>query len=178
MTAYDDYILQSFPDEDGNLETNKPKQCRICWFQNGYPPFNELAEICNSTEKTIRTYSSRFNWKSIRAKAEDIKSEVELEEQKKRQDEAIKTLDEKNNKRLQILDTQLEEIDNLLASDTLSDLERSELRKEQRDIIKEYHLVQNDKLRTVNLPDKLNDKQEHQHKGVVDLDLHLKAFLG
>ena len=86
--------------------------------------------------------------------------------------------DEKNNKRLQILDTQLEEIDNLLASDTLSDLERSELRKEQRDIIKEYHLVQNDKLRTVNLPDKLNDKQEHQHKGVVDLDLHLKAFLG
>ena len=55
---------------------------------------------------------------------------------------------------------------------------RSELRKEQRDIIKEYHLVQNDKLRTVNLPDKLNDKQEHQHKGVVDLDLHLKAFLG
>ena len=178
MTAYEDYILQYFPDKEGNLETNKPRECRLCWFKNGFPPFEELAKICNSTLKTIKKYSSIYNWKGIRAKAEDIKAEVELEEQKKRQENTLKQLDEKNDKRLAVLDNQLEEIDKLLEDPTLSDLERRELRKEQREIIKEYHNVQNDKLRTVNLPEKINDKQEHQHKGVVDLDLHLKAFLG
>lgn len=177
MSAYNDYILQHFADKEGNLETNKPYECRLCWFKNDYPPFKELEKICNSTLRTIESYSSRFNWKAIRQKAEDLKQEDELQQQKQRQEDALKQLDSINDKRLKILDEQIEEVTTKLKDETLSDDDKKELRKELREILKDYHLVQKDKLRTVNLPDKLNDKQEHQHKGVVDLDLHLKAFL-
>lgn len=177
MSAYNEYILQHFADKEGNLETNKPYECRLCWFKNDYPPFKELEKICNSTEKTIKTYSSRFNWKAIRQKAEDLKQEDELREQKERQTNALKELDETNDMRLKELGNQVTEVKALLHDPNITDEEKRELRKELREILKDYHLVQKDKLRTVNLPDKLNDKQEHQHKGVVDLDLHLKAFL-
>ena len=73
MSEYEDYILQYFADDNGKLETNKPRECRLCWIKNGYPPFEELAKICNSTLKTIKNYSSNFNWKAIRQKAENLK---------------------------------------------------------------------------------------------------------
>ena len=79
MSEYEDYILQYFYDKDGNKETNKPRECRLCWIHNGYPPFTELEKICNSTYKTIMRYSSRFNWNAIRQKAKELKVNADNE---------------------------------------------------------------------------------------------------
>lgn len=179
MSRADDYILQRFPNKiTGKLETDRPYRCRQEWFNNNFPTFEKLAKLCGVSERSISTYSFQYGWKNIRRKFEDLRAEVEQEELKQRQEDTLKQLDEKNDKRLEVLDKQLNEIEELLENPGLEEGMKFALRKEQREIIKEYHNVQNDKLRTVNLPSKLNDKQEHQHKGVVDLDLHLKAFLG
>ena len=178
MSRADDYFLQRVPHKcTGKLETDRPYRCRQEWVKHDFPSFEELSSLCGVSLNSINTYSKVYGWKGIRQKFEDIRAEIELEAQKQRQEDTLKLLDGKNDKRLALLDKQLDEIEDKLTDLSLTDEERAELRKEQRDIIKEYHNVQVDKLRTVNLPAKLNDKQEHQHKGVVDLDLHLKAFL-
>ena len=178
MGVYDEYILQSFPDKDGKPETARPKQCRLCWIQNNYPPFPELEKICNSTLKTIQKYSSIYNWNSIRQKATELKAQQDQEELQQKQKETLTNLDEKNDKRLQILDEQIEEITNQLTKPETTEQDKEKLRKELREIIKDYHLVQNDKLRTVNLPDKINDKQDHKHSGELELSVRLKKYLG
>ena len=126
MSAYNDYILQHFADKEGKLETNKPYECRLCWFKNDYPPFKELEKICNSTEKTIQKYSSLFNWKAIRQKAEDLKQEDELREQKQRQTDTLTQLDEINNKRLRLLDDQIIEVTNKLQDPLIDEDEQRE----------------------------------------------------
>lgn len=178
MSIVDDFILQRFPHKDtGKLETDKPYECRQCWFKNGFPPFKELAKICNSTENTINNYNSSYNWKAIRQKATDLQAKADLEEQREKQKQTLKTLDTANDKRLEILDKQVDEILDTLEDPTLTDQERSELRRELRTIIKDYHLVQIDKLRTVGLPDKINDKQDHKHSGEIDVGVRMKKFL-
>lgn len=177
MTAYDDYILQYFPDKDGNLETNKPRECRLCWIKNGYPSFEELAKICNSTLKTIQKYSSLFNWKSIRQKAEDLKAKAELEAQQKKQKEKLEQWDSVNENLLEDLQQQLKEVKDTLKNPTLTDKDRYLLRREKREIIKEIRSLQSNSLRTVNLPDKINDKQDHKHSGEIDIGVRMKKFL-
>jgi hypothetical protein len=159
MSDYEDYILEYFPDKDGNLETNKPRECRLCWIKNGYPPFEELAKICNSTLKTIQSYSSRFNWKSIRQKAEDLKAKAETEAQQKKQKEKLEKWDKVNEDLLGELQQQLKEVNDNLNSLGVSDGQAAFLRKEKREIIKEIRSLQPNSLRTVNLPDKINNLQ-------------------
>jgi hypothetical protein len=177
MSEYEEFILQRFSDSEGNLETNKPRECRLCWIRNDYPPFEELEKICNSTLKTIRTYSSRFNWKAIRQKATDLKAKADIEELAKRQRETLTELDALNDKMREDLEGQLDELNKLLENPILSDKERYLLRQEKRDIIKELKGLQSNKLRTVNLPDKINDKQDHKHSGELEVSVRLKKYL-
>lgn len=177
MSEYEDYILQNFPDAEGKLETNKPKECRICWIKNGYPPFEELEKICNSTLKTIQTYSSRFNWKSIRQKAETLKAKAETEAQQQKQKEKLEKWDEVNEELLKDLKEQLNEVNSKLKKQNLTDEQESLLRREKREIIKEIRSLQPNSLRTVNLPDKINDKQDHKHSGEIEIGVRMKKFL-
>lgn len=177
MTTYKEYILQNFPDKDGKLETNKPKECRICWIKNGYPPFEELEKICNSTLKTIQNYSSRFNWKSIREKAEALKAKEELQNQEKKQKERLEKLDKVNEDMLKDLESQLNEINDQLNDTGLSEGQRAFLRKEKREIMEKIFKLQPNLLRTVNLPDKINDKQDHKHSGEIEIGVRMKKFL-
>ena len=109
MSEYEDYILQYFPDKDGNLETNKPRECRLCWIKNGYPPFEKLEKICNSTLKTIQKYSSLYNWKGIRQKAEDLKAKADIEALQQKQKEKLDKWDSVNESLLKELQSQLKE---------------------------------------------------------------------
>ena len=177
MGEYEDYILQYFLDEDGKPETNKPRECRLCWIKNGYPPFEELEKICNSTLRTIQTYSSRFNWKGIRKKAEDLKAKADLEALQKKQKEKLENWDRVNEDLLGDLQDQLKEVDDTLEDPTLTDEQRYLLRREKREIIKEIRSLQPNSLRTVNLPDKINDKQDHKHSGEIGLNHRMKKFL-
>jgi hypothetical protein len=128
-------------------------------IKNGYPPFEELAKICNSTLKTIQSYSSRFNWKSIRQKAEDLKAKAETEAQQKKQKEKLEKWDKVNEDLLGELQQQLKEVNDNLNSLGVSDGQAAFLRKEKREIIKEIRSLQPNSLRTVNLPDKINNLQ-------------------
>ena len=177
MGVYDDYVLQTFYDKNGKPETAKPRQCRICWIQNDFPPFTELEKICNSTYKTIRKYSSIYNWDAIREKAIDLKAQQDQEELKKKQSETLTKLDKTNDKRLDALDRQLDSLLKQLENPSLTDKELYLIRKEIREVVKEYHSVQNDKLRTVNLPEKINDRQDFKHTGEVGMNVRLKKLL-
>lgn len=177
MSEYEEYILQHFSDKDGNLETNKPRECRICWIRNGYPPFTELEKICNSTYKTIMVYSSRWNWAAIRKKATDLKVKADQEAEKQKQKEKLDNWDKVNEELLEDLQQQLKEVDDTLEDPTLTDKDRYLLRKEKREIIKEIRSLQPNSLRTVNLPDKINDRQDHKHTGEIDIGVRMKKFL-
>ena len=159
MSEYEDYILQYFADDNGKLETNKPRECRLCWIKNGYPPFEELAKICNSTLKTIKNYSSNFNWKAIRQKAENLKIKAELEAQQEKQKEKLEKWDKVNEDLLEELQQQLNEVNEKLESPDITDGQAAFLRKEKREIIKEIRSLQPNSLRTVNLPEKINNLQ-------------------
>lgn len=159
MSEYEDYILQYFADDNGKLETNKPRECRLCWIKNGYPPFEELAKICNSTLKTIKNYSSNFNWKAIRQKAENLKIKAELEAQQEKQKEKLEKWDKVNEELLEELQQQLNEVNEKFESPDITDGQAAFLRKEKREIIKEIRSLQSNSLRTVNLPDKINNLQ-------------------
>lgn len=159
MSEYEDYILQYFADDNGKLETNKPRECRLCWIKNGYPPFEELAKICNSTLKTIKNYSSNFNWKAIRRKAENLKIKAELEAQQEKQKEKLEKWDKVNEELLEELQQQLNEVNEKFESPDITDGQAAFLRKEKREIIKEIRSLQPNSLRTVNLPDKINNLQ-------------------
>ena len=159
MSEYEDYILQYFADDNGKLETNKPRECRLCWIKNGYPPFEELAKICNSTLKTIKNYSSNFNWKAIRQKAENLKIKAELEAQQEKQKEKLEKWDKVNEELLEELQQQLDEVNEKFESPDITDGQAAFLRKEKREIIKEIRSLQSNSLRTVNLPDKINNLQ-------------------
>ena len=177
MSEYEDYILQYFPDKDGNLETNKPRECRLCWIKNGYPPFEKLEKICNSTLKTIQKYSSLYNWKGIRQKAEDLKAKADIEALQQKQKEKLDKWDSVNESLLKELQSQLKEVNDILEDPTLTDEQRYLARREKRDIIKEIRSLQSNSLRTVNLPDKINDKQDHKHSGEIDVGVRMKKFL-
>ena len=177
MGEYEDYILQYFPDKEGNLETNKPRECRLCWIKNGYPPFTELSKICNSTYKTILKYSSLYNWAAIRKKAEDLKAKAETEAQRQKQKEKLDQWDQVNEDLLEDLRNQLKEVNDKLKQPTLTDEQSYLLRREKREIIKEIRSLQPNSLRTVNLPDKINDKQDHKHSGEIGLNHRMKKFL-
>ena len=159
MSEYEEYILQYFADNNGKLETNKPRECRLSWIKNGYPPFEELAKICNSTLKTIKYYSSNFNWKAIRQKAENLKIKAELEAQQEKQKEKLEKWDKVNEDLLEELQQQLNEVNEKLESPDITDGQAAFLRKEKREIIKEIRSLQPNSLRTVNLPDKINNLQ-------------------
>lgn len=159
MSEYEDYILQYFADDNGKLETNKPRECRLCWIKNGYPPFKELAKICNSTLKTIKNYSSNFNWKAIRQKAENLKIKAELEAQQEKQKEKLEKWDKVNEDLLEELQQQLNEVNEKFESPDITDGQAAFLRKEKREIIKEIRSLQSNSLRTVNLPEKINNLQ-------------------
>lgn len=159
MSEYEDYILQYFADDNGKLETNKPRECRLCWIKNGYPPFEELAKICNSTLKTIKNYSSNFNWKAIRQKAENLKIKAELEAQQEKQKEKLEKWDKVNEDLLEELQQQLNEVNEKFESPDITDGQAAFLRKEKREIIKEIRSLQPNSLRTVNLPEKINNLQ-------------------
>ena len=177
MGVYDDYILQTFYDKNGKAETPKPRQCRICWMQNNFPPLVELEKICNSTYKTLRNYSSDYNWNAIKEKGINLKAQQDQEELKERQRETLEKLDATNDRRIKILDEQVDYILDKLEDPDLYEEQKQSLRKELSELIKTYHLVQNDKLRTVNLPDKINDRQEHKHSGDLGMSVRLKNFL-
>jgi len=177
MSEYEEYILQYFYDKNGNKETNKPRECRICWIRNDYPPFKELEKICNSTYKTILKYSSLYNWDSIRKKATDLKAKADIEELSRKQSETLTKLDNLNNQLYEDLVNQLIEVNELLKNPNLTDKERYLFRQEKRDIIKDIRGLQPNKLRTVNLPDKINDKQDHKHSGELEVNVRLKKYL-
>ena len=177
MGAYEDYILQYFPDKEGNLETNKPRECRICWIKNGYPPFEELAEICNSTLKTIKKYSSIYNWKGIRQKAEDIKAQDELEEERIYQKKTINELRETNRKRKERFEKRLRVLDERLDNSNLTYEEEKLIMDEVIEIDKRLTKLEEDRLRDANLPKVINDKQDHKHSGEIDIGVRMKKFL-
>lgn len=177
MSEYEDYILQHFPDKDGNLETNKPRECRLCWIRNDYPPFPELEKICNSTYKTIMSYSSRWNWDGIRKKATDLKTKADLEALQQKQKEKLDNWDKVNEEILEDYQGQRKEIKEELERPDLTEGQRASLRKELREINKEIRSLQANSLRTVNLPEKINDKQDHKHSGEIGLNHRMKKFL-
>ena len=177
MSEYEDYILQYFYDKDGNKETNKPRECRLCWIKNGYPPFTELEKICNSTYKTIMSYSSRFNWAAIREKATNLQAKAEVEAEEEYKKEKLSKWDNVNERILADLLFDLDEINTKLQSDNLTEEERALLRKDKRDTIKEIRSVQPNSLRTANLPATLNDKQDHKHSGEIEFSVRMKKFL-
>jgi hypothetical protein len=177
MSEYEDYILQYFPDKDGKLETNKPRECRLCWIRNGYPSYTELEKICNSTYKTIMTYSSRFNWGAIRQKATDLqaKAEVDAEEQYKK--DKLAKWDSVNETLLDSLMKEFEKVKKELENPNLTDEEKQLLVKRMLDISKEIRSLQPNSLRTANLPGTLNDKQDHKHSGEIEFSVRMKKFL-
>ena len=177
MGEYEDYIMQYFLDEDGKPETNKPRECRLCWIKNGYPPFEELEKICNSTLKTIKNYSSRFNWKAIRQKAEDLKTKADIERLEQKQKEKLENWDKVNEDLLEDYQQQRKEIKEELKNPELTEGQKAFLRKELREINKEIRSLQPNSLRTVNLPEKINDKQDHKHSGELVLNHRMKKFL-
>lgn len=177
MSEYEEYILQYFYDKDGNKETNKPRECRICWIRNDYPPFEELEKICNSKLKTIQKYSSIYNWKAIRQKATDLKAKADIEELVKKQKETLLLLDEVNDESIQELQLQLQQLKQKLSNPELTEKDQYLIRQEIRDVIKDLKGMQANKLRTVNLPDKINDKQDHKHSGELDVNVRLKKIL-
>lgn len=177
MSEYEDFILQRFPDKDGNLETNKPRECRICWIRNGYPPFEELEKICNSTLKTIQNYSSRFNWKAIREKATDLKAKADLEELHEYQTETLKRLRKTNKQRTTRWTNRLNVLEERLNQPDITPEEEDRIINEMLRIDDRLHKLQEDVLRDANLPKVINDKQDHKHSGELDLNVRLKKYL-
>lgn len=177
MSEYEDFILQKFQDQNGKLETPKQRECRLCWIKNDYPTYSELEKICNSTLKSIQNYSHRFNWKAIKDKALDLKTKAEVEELRERQRKTLDELDALNNQMILDLQNQLDNINHKLEAPDLTDKDAYLYRQEQREIIKTMKIAQGNKLRTVNLPEKINPVQDHKHTGEVEMNIRLKKYL-
>ena len=177
MSEYEEFILQRFPDKDGNLETNKPRECRICWIKNDYPPFEELEKICNSTLKTIQNYSSKFNWKAIRQKATDLKAKADLEEQQKYQTATLKRLQKTNKQRATRWTNRLLVLEERLNKPDITPEEEDRIINEMLRIDDRLHKLQEDCLRDANLPKVINDKQDHKHSGELEINVRLKKYL-
>lgn len=68
----EEYIKQRFTDKEGNPENNDQYVCRLKWFELGCPKFNKFANKTIYAYQSIRNFSSRYNWKNIRAKAIEL----------------------------------------------------------------------------------------------------------
>lgn len=68
----EEYIKQRFTDDNGHRETNNQYLCRLKWFELGCPKLNKFANKTNKSYKTIRAFSSRYNWQNIRTKAIEL----------------------------------------------------------------------------------------------------------
>ena len=177
MSEYEDYIQQYFYDKDGNKETNKPHECRICWIRNGYPPFKELEKICNSTYRTIITYSSRFNWDAIRQKATELKVKADLEAEQEYQQETLKRLRRTNKQRTTRWINRLKTLEERLNNPDITIEEEEKIINEMLRIDDRLHKLQEDMLRDANLPRVINDKQDHKHSGEIEVNHRLKKIL-
>ena len=177
MSEYEDFILQRFPDKDGNLETNKPRECRICWIKNGYPSFEELEKICNSTLKTIQKYSSLYNWKAIRQKATDLKAKADLEAEQQYQQDTLKKLRKTNKQRTTRWTNRLKVLEERLGNPNITIEEEEHIINEMLRIDDRLHKLQEDILRDANLPKVINDKQDHKHSGEIEFNHRLRKIL-
>lgn len=177
MDKVDEFILQRFPNKEGKYETDKPYQSRLEWFRNDFPTNKELAKICNSTEGTIKNYRRDYNWKSIRQKATDLQAEVDREEYKQKQEEGVKKLDSINDRKMKGLIKQADHLEDILEDPLVDEFTKKEVRYELRQVYKDLSQVQKDKLRTLKLPEKINDKQDHKHTGELELNHRMKKFL-
>ena len=157
MNIVDDYILQRFPHkETGKLETDKPYQCRICWYRMGYPTAEELEKHCNSTKASILNYMAWYGWTAIKEHATNLQvkqDQIDLRNRQKSTEEKHR----KRNKKLGIaneryLDTLLDKLD-----DDLLPEERIELMKEIRKTRKELSAIQRDERTTEHLPNSYKD---------------------
>lgn len=164
MNIVDNYMLQRFPDKDGNLETDKPYNCRICWYRNGYPPSKVLAKLCNSTEKTIDYYRSIYDWKSIKKKAIELQAEQDLIDLREQQ----KATEKKHRKRNEVLGSAmerrlqrlLEDVGELPTDRELPDLTEKEIDDKWDkilDLSQRMSVVQKDERTTAHLPNNYKD---------------------
>ena len=176
MDKVDEYILQRFPNKKGKEETNKPYECRQAWFNNDFPSFKDLEKICNTKETTIQNYSSEYRWKTIRQKAQDLQAELDREKEKEKQTQGLNNLDDINDIKINGLLSQAEYLEKKL-KDPLSEFEKKEIRQELRQIYNSLSQAQKDKLRTLKLPEKINDKQDHKHTGQFEMNHRMKKFL-
>ena len=94
-----------------------------------------------------------------------------------KQKEKLEKWDEVNEDLLEDYQQQRKEIKEELKNPELTEGQKAFLRKELREINKEIRSLQPNSLRTVNLPEKINDKQDHKHSGELVLNHRMKKFL-
>lgn len=158
MNVVDEYILQRFPHKDtGKLETDKPYQCRICWYKLGYPPAEELEKHCNSTKSSISNYMSWYGWSDIKKHAIELQAEqdlIELHERQKATEEKHRRI---NNKLSLINEEYLDYLIEKLTDTELLYSEKEPLREELRETRKELSSIQRDERTTEHLPNAYKD---------------------
>ena len=177
MSVVDEYVTQRFKSKyTGKEETDRPYTIRQTWFNNNFPTFKELADICKSTERTIKNYSVEFQWMKIKQKSIDLQAQADREEDNAHKKETIDSLRKTNSKRAKRFEKRLDSLEEKLET-CASQEEEQRIWEEIIEIDKRLSKLQEDRLRDAKLPKVINDKQDHHLEGEVQVSTRLKRIL-
>lgn len=158
MNIVDEYFLQRFPNKDtGKLETDKPYQCRICWYKLGYPSAEELEKHCNSTASSINKYMSLYGWTAIKEHAINLQAKQDQIDLRKRQKETEEKHRQRNNKLATANEHYLDSLLEKLEDPEFSPEQLTELMIEIRKTRYELSSIQRDERTTEHLPNSYKD---------------------
>ena len=182
----EDYITQHFPprpSQKGAKENTDAYNCRIYWFKNDFPTYNEIAEHFNFNPNRIKNYANKYNWKLIRENYEELKTKEDLKKIKKNGRKWERNIDTSNelqfkynNKRMEHLLFILGEFPNRQPKNRLNKEEEDKARKELNDIFNNLNRLQ-PLIRTNNhLPNNYNDKFKTENNTKIDGDVNMVHF--
>jgi len=191
MNIVDDYMLQKFPKlkgvDKGKLETNKPYQCRICWYTNNFPSFEKLSELTGTAKGTLHNYSSQYGWDDIKNHAIELQAKQDIIDLRNRQKKIESKHRRGNDKLWRVNEEYLDELLDDLTKPYLSDSYRENIIEEIRNTRNELSKIQRDERTTEHLPNSYKDltadvKMESENTTTVSLqenitDKQKRAFI-
>lgn len=84
MNIADEYWCKHFPAKDsGRKETDYGYKIRQTWRELGFPNYPVVDEYLSLPTNTTNQYASKYDYNSIKAKYEELKNQLYLEQQEK-----------------------------------------------------------------------------------------------
>ena len=178
MNIADEYWCKHFPAKDsGRKETDYGYKIRQTWRELGFPNYPVVDEYLSLPTNTTNQYASKYDYKSIKAKYEELKNQLYLEQQEKELQEMEDDYSEIWKTNRNSLKVRINDLINKI-NKTDNEKEANKLWTEYYKVLHELKDLQSAERTNKHLPnaykDNSVDKFEVEQKGEVTVNQNIK----